>query len=281
MPSYPTPVPRFNFDIDDYLDSFVPRPRLHLLPKPISRLLGYRQTPRQPIGNLITCIWAFIGALIGISLTSLLSTILPFRGSSNTPVMIASFGASAILEYNSISSPLAQPRSVILGQAFSSVIGIAITKAFQLSNDFENLRWLAGALAVATASAVMSLTKTLHPPAGATAMLAATTPQITDLGWYLVPSVLLGCVVTLLVACVVNNIQRQFPLYWWTEHDLSLPRTGSTTIEKNAIVLHAEDPTHAGCEIRVTSDQVTVLGSVKLTNEEMALLEALKAKLNN
>jgi CBS-domain-containing membrane protein len=214
-------VPRFDFDIDDWLNPFVPRPRLNLLPKPISRLLGYRSAPQEPIGSLLVCIWAFIGAFTGISLISLLFHVLPVRGPSDPPIIIASFGASAILEYSSISSPLAQPRSVVFGQALSSIIGIAITKAFQLSDDFENLRWLAGALAVATASAFMGLTKTVHPPAGATALLAATTPQITDLGWFLVPLVLLGSVVILLVACVVNNIQRQFPLYWWTEHDLS------------------------------------------------------------
>jgi CBS-domain-containing membrane protein len=211
MSSSPPSAHRFDFDIDDYLNLFVPRPRLNLLPKPISRLLGYRSTPQIPIGSLLVCIWALIGAFAGLSLVSLLFHVLPIPGASGPPVIIASFGASAILEYNSISSPLAQPRNVIFGQAFSSIIGIAITKAFQLSDNFENLRWLAGALAVATSSAIMGLTKTIHPPAGATALLAATTPQITDLGWLLVPLTLLGSVVMLLVACVVNNIQRQFP----------------------------------------------------------------------
>jgi len=274
--SSPSSAPRFDFDIDDYLNPFVPRPRLKLLPKPISRLLGYRSTPQEPIGNLLVCIWAFIGAFAGISLISLLFHFLPVRGPSDPPIIIASFGASAILEYNSISSPLAQPRNVIFGQAFSSIIGVAITNAFQLSDDFENLRWLAGALAVATASAFMGLTKTLHPPAGATALLAATTPQITDLGWFLVPLILLGTVVMLLVACVVNNIQRQFPLYWWTEHDLSSLQAGSAGVEKEASVLPVDDAEHA---IRVTGREIIVPDSVTLTNEETKLLQALKGRL--
>lgn len=278
MPSSPPPVPSFDFDIDDYLYPFVPRPRLNLLPKPISRLLGYRSKPQEPIGSLLVCIWAFIGAFTGISLVSLLFHVLPVHGPGDLPpIIIASFGASAILEYNSISSLLAQPRNVIFGQAFSSILGVAITKAFRLSDDFENLRWLAGALAVATASAFMGLTKTTHPPAGATALLAATTPQITDLGWFLVPLILLGSVVMLLVACLLNNIQRQFPLYWWTEHDLGSLRAGSVHAEKQASVLHVEDSEHA---IRVSGREVIVPDSVTLTNDETQFLEALKGRLH-
>lgn len=274
--SYSSSVPRFHFDIDDYLNPYVPRPRLNLLPKPISRLLGYHSTPQEPIGSLLVCIWAFIGAFTGISLISLLFHVLPVRGPSDPPIIIASFGASAILEYNSISSLLAQPRNAIFGQAFSSIIAIAITKAFQLSDNFENLRWLAGALAVATASAVMGLTKTIHPPAGATALLAATTPEITKLGWFLIPLVLLGSVVMLLVACVVNNIQRQFPLHWWTEHDLSSLRAGSADAKKEVSVIPVEDAEHA---IRITGREVIVPNSVTLTSEETKFLEALEGRL--
>lgn len=84
--------------------------------------------------------------------------------------MLRSFkGAAAILEYQTIDSPLAQPRNAILGQVFAAIIGVGVTKLFQLSSDFDNLRWIAGALAVGLTSAFMGFTKTVHPPAGATA----------------------------------------------------------------------------------------------------------------
>ena len=69
----------------------------------------------------------------------------------------------------------------MLSHVFASVIGVGITKIFALlpPERFLDLRWLAGALAVGASSAVMSMTKTVHPPAGATALLAATTPEIT------------------------------------------------------------------------------------------------------
>lgn len=132
-------------------------------------------------------------------------------------------GAAAVLEYNSIESPLAQPRNLVLGHFLSALLGVCITKLFALLPQarFDNLRWVAGGLAVGASSVVMGLTKTIHPPAGATALLAATSPDVTRLGWYLLPLVLLGCTLMLASACVINNIQRQFPMYWWTHVDLS------------------------------------------------------------
>lgn len=62
----------------------------------------------------------------------------------------------------------------------------------------------------------MTLTDTVHPPAGATALLAVTDPAVARLRWALVPLVLLGAAAVLAVACLVNNCQRRFPLYWWT-----------------------------------------------------------------
>ena len=82
---------------------------------------------------------------------------------SDFVIIIGSFGASAVLTYGAIRSPLAQPRNLIGGHMISAMIGVA---SFQL---FEAFPWLAASFAVATAIAVMHMTKTLHPPGGATA----------------------------------------------------------------------------------------------------------------
>lgn len=64
----------------------------------------------------------------------------------------------------------------------------------------------------------MALTKTTHPPAGATALLAVIDPNIAAMRWTLVPFVAVSGVAMLAVACVVNNLQgRTFPSYWWTD----------------------------------------------------------------
>lgn len=61
----------------------------------------------------------------------------------------------------------------------------------------------------------MRLTNTIHPPGGATAIIAATTPAAMQLGWLFVPLILLGTAVMIGVGCVTNNVGRQWPLFWW------------------------------------------------------------------
>jgi hypothetical protein len=58
--------PVLDFDVDHYINCFVPHPRLHLLPKPISWILGYRSQPIARIGSVLIWLWAFVGAFAGL-----------------------------------------------------------------------------------------------------------------------------------------------------------------------------------------------------------------------
>jgi CBS-domain-containing membrane protein len=94
-----------------------------------------------------------------------------------------------VLVYGAIESPLAQPRALLGGHFIAALIGVCITKLFSLLHNeqrFDELRWLAGSLSTATAIVVMQITETTHPPAGASALLAAVSPEITELGWLVI-----------------------------------------------------------------------------------------------
>ena len=73
-------------------------------------------------------------------------------------------------------------------------------------------------MAVSLAIAAMIVTDTLHPPGGATALIAVIgSDTVHDLGlWYIIVPVGLGALLLLLVALIVNNIPktRRYPLYW-------------------------------------------------------------------
>ncbi|KAJ9642917.1 hypothetical protein H2201_005860 [Coniosporium apollinis] len=204
-----------SFDIDKYINRFVPPSQLHRLPKPISRFLGYRESAVVDVGSVLVWFWAFVGAFIGIIVVAQVYMVDAIQKYS-PPVLFASFGATAILDYQTIKSPLAQPRNAIVGHGLSAVVGVAITKLFMLSENFQDIRWLAGALSCGLSSSIMGATNTIHPPGGATALIAAIDPVASAMGWMFVPIVLLGAVLMLFVALVVNNIQRQFPMFWWT-----------------------------------------------------------------
>lgn len=125
-------------------------------------------------------------------------------------------GASAVLVFGAIESPLAQPRALIFGHFFSALIGVCITKLFSLMPEarFESLRWLAASLSMAIAIVVMQFTGTTHPPAGATALLPATNQEIWELSWYYLPVVLLSSALLLVCALLLNNLQRRYPVFW-------------------------------------------------------------------
>ena len=84
--------------------------------------------------------------------------------------LIGSFGASAALLFGAPRAPLAQPRSLIFGQLIAALCGVS---AFKLVGGDLGL---AAGLAVGSATAIMLLTGSLHPPAGATALIAVLRP---------------------------------------------------------------------------------------------------------
>lgn len=127
-------------------------------------------------------------------------------------------GAAAVLEFCAIESPFAQPRNAVISQIIASVIGVAIAKLFALNPTANALPEIGGALSCAITTALMALTNTVHPPAGATSLLAVV--QVPEVGWWLIPIVLLGVALMQATALLLNNIQRRFPVYWWTAHDL-------------------------------------------------------------
>lgn len=168
-------------------------------------------TKSPPRAAWVEILWSWVGAFLGIAAVAYLHRI--FVDRSDIPLIIGSFGASAVLVYGAVKSPLAQPRNLVGGHVLSGVVGVA---AWQLLHAQP---WAAAAIAVATAIAVMHATKTLHPPGGATALIAVIgSEEIHGLGFlYPLVPVGLGAAVMLLVALVVNNIPktRRYPEYWF------------------------------------------------------------------
>jgi CBS-domain-containing membrane protein len=154
--------------------------------------------------------WSWVGAFLGIGVIAFANY--QIFEKHDLLMIVGSFGASAVLIYGAIKSPLAQPRNLIGGHVFSALIGVACQQLLQ-----PNL-WLAGALAVSTAITVMHATRTLHPPGGATALIAVIGGErIHRLGFmYALFPVGAGAVVLLVVALLVNNIpkSRRYPEFW-------------------------------------------------------------------
>ncbi|MCB2181587.1 MAG: HPP family protein [Desulfobulbaceae bacterium] len=173
------------------------------------KMKGFTKSPPGP--SMSEVAWSWLGAFLGISAVSY--THFNLLSQSDLVMIIGSFGASAVLIYGAIKSPLAQPRNLMGGHILSAVIGVFCYQAF------HNQMWLAAALAVATAIALMHITKTLHPPGGATALIAVIgSDKVHALGYlYVLVPVALGAGIMLIIALLVNNMspKRQYPEFWF------------------------------------------------------------------
>ena len=109
-----------------------------------------------------------------------------------TILLIAPFGASCVLVFALPQSPLAQPRNVIGGHVISTTLGLAVLSVMGAGPA-------ALALSVGLAISAMSLTRTLHPPAGADPIVVI----MAGASWhFLFVPVLAGAVATVLIAAL-------------------------------------------------------------------------------
>lgn len=111
-------------------------------------------------------------------------------------------------------SPVAQPRSLICGHFIGALCGCIVRLAV---DPYEHS--MGCALAVSISVFIMQLTETLHPPGGATALLAVTIQPSFPWAHFLfifVPA-LTGAFIMLIVALIINNIPktRTYPSFWW------------------------------------------------------------------
>jgi CBS-domain-containing membrane protein len=156
-------------------------------------------------------VWSWVGGFLGIGAVAGVGHL--FFAGTDLTLMIGSFGASAVLVYGAVRSPLAQPRNLVGGHVLSALVGVTAWKLFPTDP------WLAQALAVSTAIALMHATRTLHPPGGATALIAVVgSDQIHQLGYlYVLVPATLGPVILLAVGLLVNNVpaSRRYPEVWF------------------------------------------------------------------
>lgn len=121
--------------------------------------------------------WAFLGSFIGIGLIAYMQS--KSFLDSDVVYLIGSFGASSVLVYGIIQSPMAQPRNLVGGHLVSAIVGVTVAKFV------PEILWLTAPLAVSFSIVLMQITKTLHPPGGATALIAVIgSPKIKTLANY-------------------------------------------------------------------------------------------------
>ncbi|CAA0109093.1 Uncharacterised protein [BD1-7 clade bacterium] len=140
---------------------------------------------------------AGVGASITIGLLSFIEA-----NMENAVLIMAPFGATAVLVFGVPNSPLAQAKNVIFGHLITASIGIFF---------YQYIGVTPITLAIATGLGVtcMLVSKTTHPPAGANPILIMLSGQ----GWlFLVTPVLVGSIVMVLMGKGFQKFQGYLPI---------------------------------------------------------------------
>jgi outer membrane protein OmpA-like peptidoglycan-associated protein len=156
--------------------------------------------PLPPLAPKKSIALAGLGGIIAISLLGLLGA------TTQTALVLGSFGASCVLLFGFPDTPFSQPRNIVAGHFLSSLIGLAFLNLLGPS-------WWAMGLAAGTAISVMMVTRTVHPPAGSNPVIVF----LSQPGWgFLLFPTLLGAGVLVLVGLLFLNSTRaaRYPKYW-------------------------------------------------------------------
>ncbi len=170
--------------------------------------MAHANPPRPPASAILR---AWLGGFLAIAAIGLLAqTQLP--GELAGLMLLGSFGASAVLLFAIHDSPYAQPRNLIGGHLLAALVGVACQQWLPLPV------WLNAALAVSLAIAAMQLLRVLHPPGGATALLAVIGgPKVHALGFgYVLSPVLVSALIMLGIALLSHRLlgRQRWPNYW-------------------------------------------------------------------
>ena len=139
---------------------------------------------------------AGLGAAIAIALLTFATDY------AHALMLMGPFGATCVLLFAAPTAPLSQPANVVGGHFLSALIGLGLGILLPMGN-------MTGAFAVGLAIAGMLLLRVVHPPAGATALVAATSGSWS----FLVFPVLSGAIVLVIIAAIYHHSTgKTYPL---------------------------------------------------------------------
>lgn len=149
-----------------------------------------------------TILRGFAGGFLGIIVLLLITRLY------GVVSIMAPLGATCVLLFAVPKSPLAQPRNIIGGHLISTLIGLLTINLFGDG-------MLPIAFAVGASIALMQLLRVVHAPAGANPLLIIMSGT-TNYSFLLTP-VLIGSVLLVIIALVINNIGigTRWPCYWF------------------------------------------------------------------
>lgn len=273
----------FKFTIDNWLNPYLWPNQVSRF-GPVKRLLGGHSP--KPVADYWVWLEILVASFCGIALLEgvfISNTVFSLH---HAPMIVASYGATAILCFNAALAPLAQPRNILVGHFVSSLIGVCIQKLFNLSVRGQDHYWASGALSVALLSVAMSVLNCVHPPAGASALLPSADEQIRLMGWWYLPVQLVSSVLIICVACITGNVVRSYPVYWWTAGKVGKPeqkpmeeKIEPVIVSESLDIEHGVEYIAGAQDITISQTKITVPGDLQLDDIQLEWLDTIQKRL--
>ncbi len=140
-------------------------------------------------------IFAGIGAFVGLSLIGFIAQ------SVNQMLIIAPFGATAVLLFSAPESQFSKPWNVLMSYMISTIIGFLIL-------HYSNGSWLAIGGGFGIVILLMHSVKAIHPPAGANFLIVTQ----GHLSFYLLWPLLIGLITLIIIGIGVYKIRKKITL---------------------------------------------------------------------
>ena len=149
---------------------------------------------------------SIVGAFIATLFASFFSYMI--LSAEQTPIILASTGASAMLIFGLPHSPVSRPWHLVGGHLVSALVGVTCQKL--VANPI-----LASSLAIAIAMLFMHYLRCMHPPGGATAVTAVIGgEQVAALGYsFVILPVFFNSIILLSIAMAVASLRDRNPFY--------------------------------------------------------------------
>ncbi len=138
-------------------------------------------------------LYAGLGAFFGLSLIGLIAQ------SVNQMLLIAPFGATAVLLFSAPESQFSKPWNVLVSYTLSTIIGFLIL-------HFTNAQWLAIGGGFGIVILAMHIFKAIHPPAGANFLIVTQ----GHLSFYLLWPLLVGLLALIIIGIGVDKARKKF-----------------------------------------------------------------------
>ena len=143
--------------------------------------------------HIIQSVFAGIGAIIGLSFIGLIAQ------ETGSMMIIAPFGATAVLLFSLPSSPVSKPLNILAGYLIASIVGAIIL-------TYSDGSWLFIGIGLGMVITLMQLLKVLHPPAGATYLIVTQGVLTVDS----IAPVFIGLIILMIMGIGINEIQNSF-----------------------------------------------------------------------